>query len=96
MKRTQAKTVGEIITDLMRQEHLDTQLNEHRAIALWPHIVGDGINRYTISRSVRQGVMTVKLSSAALSNELMLNRSHIIQRINEALGSDTIKEIVFK
>ena len=96
MKRTEAKNVGQIINDLLQKEHLDVALDEHRASALWPQIVGDGINRYTISRSVRGGVMTVRLSSASLANELMLIRANIIRRINEALGREIIHEIIFK
>ena len=96
MKRTEAKNVGQIINDLLKKENLDVALDEHRASALWPQIVGDGINRYTISRSVRDGVMTVRLSSASLANELMLIRDSIIQRINEALGREIIHEIIFK
>ncbi len=96
MKRTQAKTVGEIITELLKQEKLDVALDEQRAIALWPEIVGSGVNSYTVGRSVRGGVMTVRISSAALRNELMLNRASIISRINEALGREIIKEIVFR
>ena len=96
MKRTEAKNVGQIINDLLKKENLDVALDEHRASALWPQIVGDGINRYTISRSVRDGVMTVRLSSASLANELMLIRESIIQRINEALGREIIHEIIFK
>ena len=87
MKRTEAKNVGQIINDLLQKEHLDV---------LWPQIVGNGINRYTISRSVTGGVMTVRLSSASLANELMLIRASIIQRINEALGREIIHEIIFK
>lgn len=96
MKRTEAQNVGQIINDLLKKENLDVALDEHRASALWPQIVGDGINRYTISRSVREGVMTVRLSSASLANELMLIRANIIQRINEALGREIIHEIIFK
>ena len=96
MKRTEAKNVGQIINEVLQNEHLDVALDEHRASALWPQIVGDGINRYTIRRYVKDGVMTVHLSSASLANELMLNRQRIIQRINEALGRDIIREIVFK
>jgi len=96
MKRTEARNIGEIINDLLRQENLDVALDEHRASALWPQIVGDGINRYTIRRYVNNGVMTVHLSSASLANELMLNRAGIIQRINEALGREIIHEIIFK
>ena len=96
MKRTQAKTVGDIITELLKQEHLDVALDEQRASALWPEIVGSGVNGYTIGRSVKNGVMTVRISSAALRNELMLNRASIINRINEALGHEVIKEIIFR
>lgn len=95
MKKTQAKTIGEIVQDYLKRENLDTALDEHRASALWPEIVGQGINRYTITRWVKDGVMHVQLSSAPLRNELMLNRTRVIQLINEALGRDVIKEIVF-
>ena len=96
MKRTEAKNIGQIINDLLKQENLDVALDEHRACALWPQIVGDGINRYTIRRYVKDGVMTVHLSSASLANELMLKRDALITRINEALGREIIREIIFK
>lgn len=96
MKRTEARNIGQIINDLLRQENLDVALDEHRASALWPQIVGDGINRYTIKRYVKDGVMTVHLSSASLKAELTLIRASIIQRLNEALGREIIHEIIFK
>ena len=96
MKRTEARNIGQIINDLLKKENLDVALDEHRACALWPQIVGDGINRYTIKRYVKDGVMTVHRSSASLKGELMLNRATIIARINEALGRDIISEIIFK
>lgn len=96
MKRTEAKNIGEIINELLKKENLDVALDEHRASALWPEIVGDGINRYTIRRYVKDGVMTVHLSSAALANELMLTRASLIARINEAVGREIIHEIIFK
>ena len=96
MKRTEAKNIGQIINDLLRQENIEVPLDEHRASAAWPTIGGDGTNRYTIRRYVKDGVMTVHLSSASLANELMLNRASIIKHINEALGREIIHEIIFK
>ena len=96
MKRTEAQTIGQIVEHFMQQERLDTRLDELRASTLWPQVVGQGINRYTASRSVAGGVMTVHITSAPLRNELMLMRSNIIQRINDALGRDVIHEIVFR
>ena len=96
MKRTSAQSIGEIINSFLRQEKLETQFNEQKALTLWPEIVGPGINRYTVDRTVKNGVMTVTISSAALRNELMLSRTAIIIRINEALGGEVIKNIIFR
>lgn len=95
MKRTNAQQIGDIINGYLKKENLDLALDEHRASALWPQIVGQGINRYTATRWVKDGVMHVQITSAPLRNELMLNRSRVIELINEALGRVVIKEIVF-
>lgn len=96
MKRTHPKSIAEVIDGYLKAEHLDTQLDEQRASALWPQIVGQGINRYTISREVSGGVMRVRLSSAPLRNQLVMSRTAIIERINEALGREVIHEIIFQ
>lgn len=95
MKRTEAKTIGDIVQEYLKKENLDTALDEHRASALWPQVVGQGINRYTVTRWVKDGVMHVQLSSAPLRNELQLNRSRLIALINESLGREVIHEIIF-
>lgn len=96
MKRTNAQSVGDIINQVLRQERLDIRLDEQRALAMWPELVGPGINRYTTARSVKDGVLTFTISSAPLRNQLMLSRSSLITRINEALGREVIKEIIFR
>lgn len=96
MKRTAPQQIGDIITELLKQEHLDVQLDEHRAVALWPEVVGKAINGYTVSCKVEKGVMYVRLTSAPLRNEMMLTRSHLIKAINKRLGRDIIKEIIFR
>ena len=95
MKRTYPKRLGEVIDDFLKQERLDGELDQQQALALWPEIVGPGINRYTVRRTVHNGVMTVTIASAVLRNELMMHRSTLIARINQALGHDVITEIVF-
>ena len=55
MKRTTAQSIGEIFNSFLKQEKLDTQFNEQKALTLWPEIVGPGINRYTVGRTVKNG-----------------------------------------
>ena len=96
MKRTEAVTVGDIITRLLKAENLEQKFDEQRVAAMWKDVVGQGINRYTVNRSVRNGVRYVTISSAPLRNELMMNRSRLVSRINDFMGHEVIHDIVFR
>lgn len=96
MKRTEAHSVGEIIDQLLKENNIDQQFNEQKVVYLWPEIVGQGINRYTTKRWVKNGVLYLHISSAALRNELMMSRSQLIKHINEAMGNEIIHDIVIR
>lgn len=96
MKRTNAETVGQIIQHYLETEKLDTKIYELRVAELWADVVGAGVNRYTVNRYVKDGCLFVRLSSATLRNELMLGRSVLVKRLNEAVGHEVIKDIIFR
>ena len=96
MKRSDAQTIGGIITQALKAEHLDCKFDEQNLLSLWPEVVGAGINRYTISRSIHEGILYLRISSAPLRNELMLNRSTLIRQLNDAVGREVIHDIIFK
>ncbi len=96
MKRTEAKSIAEIIGDFMQQEDIEDAVLEQKALRLWQQVVGPGVNRMTTERYVENGVITVKISSAALRNDLMLSRTAIITQLNQLVGKPVIKEIVFR
>ena len=96
MKRTDAQSIAEIIGDFMQQEDIESAVLEHKALQLWSNVVGPGVNRMTTERYVDDGVITVKISSAALRNDLMLSRSSIIEQLNNLVGKPVIKEIIFR
>ncbi|MBO4723388.1 MAG: DUF721 domain-containing protein [Muribaculaceae bacterium] len=96
MKRTEAKSIAEIIGDFLQQEDIEDAVLEQKALRLWSQVVGPGVNRMTTERFVDNGVITVKISSAALRNDLMLSRTAIITQLNQLVGKPVIKEIVFR
>ena len=89
-------TVGEIIDKVLREARADAKVDEHYAINLWPQIVGSAIAARTTGITVKNGVMTVHLNSAALRGELMMTRSTLVQRLNEAVGRETITQLVLR
>lgn len=96
MKRTEAESIGKIIQGFLETEKLDTKMYELQVAALWADVVGQGVNRYTVNRYVKDGSLYVRLSSAPLRNELMLGRSILVKRLNEAVGREVIKDIIFR
>ncbi len=95
MKRTEPKSIAEIITESIESAGLSDLVAEQRACYLWPEIVGPGVNRYTSRRYVERGVLHVYITSAALKNELTFNRSALVDVINRAVGSKAITTIMF-
>lgn len=95
MKRTEPKSIDQIIRESIEQAGMTDTVAEQRACYLWAEVVGPVINRYTFKRYVERGVMHVYLTSAALKNELSFNRSSLVRRINQAVGSEAITLIIF-
>lgn len=95
MKRTEPKSVAEIIREGIERAGLSSTVAEQRACYLWPEVVGPGVNRYTFKRYVERGVLHVYITSAALKNELSFNRGALVEQINRAVGANAISNIVF-
>lgn len=96
MKRRNFEPIGSVITQFLKENQIDTRLNETRAIQVWRDLMGSGVANYTREIYVRNGVLYVHLSSAVLRHELSLSRSNMILRINEQLGQEVLVDILFR
>ena len=47
MKRNDAAPIGQLIRQYLRQESLESPLNERRLINAWPEVLGPAIASYT-------------------------------------------------
>ncbi|MBP3473188.1 MAG: DUF721 domain-containing protein [Paraprevotella sp.] len=96
MRRSNAESIADALRRYLRQEGLETPLNERRAIAVWPEVMGLAIARYTGDVFVKNGVMYVQITSPALRANLMMARASIVHRINDAVGAQVVESIVFR
>ena len=71
MKRNDAEQIGKLIRTFLRQESLESPLNEQRLINSWAEILGPTIASYTRELYIRNQILYVHLTSAALRQELM-------------------------
>lgn len=80
----------------LRQEGLETPLNEHRLVDAWPLVMGQGISRYTGDMFVKGGTLYVQILSPALRADLMMNRKALVSRLNDYVGAQVIENIVLR
>lgn len=95
MKRKEASPIGKLIREYLRQESLESPLNERRLIAAWPKIVGPAAV-YTDGLFIKNQVLYVHLRSSVLRQELMMGRELLVRHLNQAAGATVITNIVFQ
>jgi len=96
MKKNEAMNVGDIIRKYLREEGLETPLNEYRLIQLWPTIVGSGMSAYTSNLFIKNQALFVHVSSPVVRQELMMRREYLVKVLNEQVGAQVIINIIFR
>ena len=96
MKKQEAQSIGEIISQLLKDQNLDVKLNETKLIKSWNSLLGDSVARYTTKLYIHNRILYVQLSSAVLRNELSMCRNMLIQRLNKYISTEVITDIIFK
>lgn len=95
MIRKKEQKLESLIQQFMRQQGLETPLNEYRAVQAWPDIVGPAIARYTGQIFIRNSILYVQIRSAALRENLTHQRTLLAQRVNSQVRAQVIQEIRF-
>ena len=95
MKRSDAEQIGNLVRRYLRQECLESPLNERRLINAWPEVLGEYVASYTREMFIKNQTLYVHLTSAVIRQELMMNRESLIRRLNQKVGAAVITNIVF-
>ena len=96
MRRNNAEQIGDVIHYFLRQQGLESPLNEYRLVQAWDDMVGPAIARYTDNLYIKNQTLYVHLTSAVLRQELMMARELLIKNLNRAVGAQVIVNIVFR
>ena len=93
MKRNDAEQIGKLIQQFLRQESLESPLNEQRLLDAWPQVLGPAA-AYTSNLYIRNQTLYVHLTSAALRQELMMGREVLVRTLNQRVGAMVITNII--
>ncbi|MCK9159860.1 MAG: DUF721 domain-containing protein [Bacteroidaceae bacterium] len=95
MKRKEAQPIGLLVQQYLRNEGLESPLNEQRLLNAWPEILGSSIASYTSNLYIRNQVLFVHVSSSVLRQDLMMSREKLILQLNQKAGATVINDIIF-
>lgn len=74
---------------------IDRKIIETEVLSKWHKIMGDAVEERTEAKSIKNGVLYLKINSSVMRNELFQMRSVIIKRVNEAAGFELISDVFF-
>ncbi len=89
-------SLGEALKEFLNKSRIRGDIQTLEIDAVWENIMGKTIARYTDKLQIIGDKLFVHTHVAPLKNELIYQREKIIERVNEALGSKVIKEVIVK
>ena len=89
-------SLQDAIKQFLQKSKLKTGIQALRIENIWEEIMGKTIAKYTDKIQIINSTLFITTNVAPLKNELLYQKEKIIERVNEALGEKTIKEVVIK
>lgn len=88
--------IGDAIEQFLKGSRLRGDIQALRIEEVWEQLMGKTISKYTDRIRIVNGTLYINTSVAPLKQELLYQKEKIKLRVNEALGSNDIKEVVIQ
>jgi len=85
----------DLITTFLDKNRKKELFSEQAILKVWNGEMGDFIVSQTKSVTIKKGVLAVKITHSALKFELLAQKSQIIKKLNNAVGIEVLKDILF-
>ena len=89
-------SLGDAMRKFLNTSQLKGSIQAMQIEDVWEQIMGKTVARYTDKIQIHGHTLYVNTAIAPLRQELLFQKDKIIQRVNEALGENVIKEVVIK
>lgn len=96
MRRTKTTTIGEILKEFFARPYVAAKVAEGRLPEYWKMAVGDAVARATTDIKFENHILTVRISSGVIRQELFYRRDAIAERINELAGIKLVNAIIVR
>ena len=92
MPNSNSASITDALFEYLRESGLEQSVLEVQIEEIWPQVMGEMVSKLTRSVEVKDGMLIVRVSSAALKTQLFENRFELVHKLNEAVGSTVIRD----
>lgn len=89
-------SIGDALKEFLKKSKLKGGVQAMQVRDAWERIMGKTIANYTDKIEIINSTLFISTTVAPLKNELIYQKTKIIERVNEELGEKVIKEVVVK
>ena len=93
MRRSNGQPLEEVIKELLKNYDIKSKFNEAHVITSWDKLMGPSVTKYTVKIEVEKRILFVKLSNAALKQELSYARQKIKKMLNDEVGEEVLLDV---
>jgi predicted nucleic acid-binding Zn ribbon protein len=87
--------LGDTLSGVLKQYHLDTRTKQQLAALHWAEVVGEKCAAASQPEAIRDGILFVACKSSAWAQELTFLKAKILHEMNKLAGAEVIKDIRF-
>lgn len=95
MKDKNESSLKDVLEQLFDAYGWTEKMDGVRITNSWENVVGGIFARHTTNLYVKNKKLYVILDSSVLRNELYMERSKLVKKLNDEIGKKVIDEIVF-
>jgi len=95
-KAGRATALSDALDDLIANLGIGKKLHEQDVFEVWATVVGERIAKVTSPARIVKGVLLVNVKTGPWRNELAMRKKEIIDRLNESLGENIVRDIKFQ
>ncbi len=96
MEKKDAQHIKEVISQILKNQHLDHKMLESRAVRSWEKVIGRTVARATTQIFMHQGTLYVSINSSVMRNELLMLKDKIMNALNDEVGHRIVTAIVIR